>query len=194
MTRLFDRNKNNKTTIAELEEYYANQNQKKSSTIKTWLMAILSILITVLVIVLLFLAGRWLYQAVTDNDSDNSTTSETETSNDINVILPTFDGDNVGRGNSSVDSSGNDSSASETNGGTVSDQAASTSESNADRVAASNDSTANESSTGTTAGESVAVGGEVPNTGAGEILVLAPIISGVLGYFVYRKKQIKNYN
>jgi cytoskeletal protein RodZ len=192
MTRLFNRKKNNKTTIAELEEYYANQNQKKSSTWRAWLMAIVSVLITVLVIVLLFLAGRWLYQEITDSSSDDSTTSESDSPNEINVILPTFDGDTVGRGNGSGDSDStnntDDSSVVSGDNGTVSDQAASTSESNADRLASSNNSS------GSTDGSSVAVGGEVPNTGAGEILVLAPMISGVLGYFVYRKKQIKNYN
>jgi cytoskeletal protein RodZ len=192
MTRLFNRKKNNKTTIAELEEYYANQNQKKSSTWRTWLMAIISVIITALILVLLFLAGRWLYQVITDTNADNSTTSESTTSDDVNVDVLDIDGDTSKQednaNNTDTSNDSNDTSDTSSNNGTVSDQAATTDESNADRVAASNDNS------GATAGSSVSVGEQVPDTGAGDILVLLPLASGVLGYFVYRKKQIKKYN
>ncbi len=179
MTRLFGK-KDDKTTIAELEEYYSNQNQKKNRTGTAWLMAIFSILITVAVIVLLFLAGRWVYRAVTDNNENDITTSE---SSGIDIDLPNFGGDVVGQGNSSSDSNSesSDSSPSE-NTGTVSDSAASTSESNADRVAENNnDSTQTTLNTNDT----------ITNTGPGEVLLVVPVATAVAGYLFSRRRQIK---
>lgn len=188
MTRLFGK-KNNNTTIAELEEYYANQNQRKTRPVRAWLMAILSLLITVAVIVALFFFGRWVYNTITNDENEPATTSSSET-NGTNVVLPNFDGgfdessastnssDVSGASNStnSTDTNSNASSSSDSatsTDGVVSDQAASTSESNADRIA----------STG---------GSELPNTGAGELIIIAPIIAGIAGYSISRRKQLKD--
>jgi cytoskeletal protein RodZ len=168
MTRLFKRN--NKTTIAELEEYYANQDRKKTKTSMAWLMAVLSLVITLAVIAMIFFGGRWLYRTLTDDD--NTTTADTTTGQ---VELPTFDSDVLGRG-AGQDRSTDDTSAGQSSTGTVSDSAASTSIPNTDRVdtdASSND-------------------GTIPNTGAGELLIIAPIAAGVTGYLVSRKRHIKN--
>jgi hypothetical protein len=186
MTRLFKR-KNNKTTIAELEEYYANQNQKKARPFRTWVMALFSIFVAIALIIALFLAGRWLYDTVFNDSAEAPTTSDTNGANDID--LPTFDGNIVGQGNSSTDNTSTEGNTSNTGGGSdvasdntsdssegvVSDQAASTSESNIDRVVT------------TGASED-----EIPNTGAGEILIIAPIIAAIAGYTVSRRKQINN--
>jgi cytoskeletal protein RodZ len=172
MSRLFNRNK--KTTIAELEEYYANQERKKNSTGKAWLMAFLSLFITLVVIALLFLAGRWVYRTITSNDS---TTTTTETSETENADLPTFDSDNgvVGQGSTSEDNSSTETQ------GTVSDEAASTSVPNTDQTT--------DVATGGTTNDNV---DEVPNTGAGYILFAAPVITAVSGYIFARRRFIKN--
>jgi hypothetical protein len=185
MTRLFNR-KNNKTTIAELEEYYANENQRKTRTGAAWFMALLSLLITIAVIVALFFAGRWIYRAVTNNDADSpSTTSDV---NGSNPSLPSYDGDinagssaSNGAADTNTDTPGTSTGADSTNssstsqtGGTVSDEAASTTESNADRIAAAGPTTS-----------------EIPDTGAGESIVF--ILSGTtaIGYFVSRKFHLR---
>lgn len=189
MTRLFGQKKD-KTTIAELEEYYANQDQKKTKTGKAWLMAFLSILITVAIIVGLFFGGRWLYRAITDNSSDTATTTETNTDGGIVVELPNFDGDVVGQGNpansgtnenATNTDSGNTSSNSPANtestesGGVVSDQAASTSVSNAGNVAGTTNTTN--------------IGGEapIPNTGAGDFIIVIPFVTAIVGYYISRR-------
>jgi cobalamin biosynthesis Mg chelatase CobN len=178
MTRLFGK-KNDKTTIAELEEYYANQNQNKSRSAKAWFMAILSLLLTIAIIIGLFFVGRWLYNTLTDNNDSPATTGDNNVANDT---LPSFDGGEFGQSgangdNSSAENSGSATSGSESssqdNQGTVTDQAASTDVSNADRIAATGDS-------------------ELPNTGAGEIIVLLPLAAGVVGYSISRRRQIKN--
>ena len=188
MTRLFGK-KNKQTTIAELEEYYANQNQKKSRPLKAWLMALLSLLITVAIIIALFLGGRWLYRTFVDDNDGSSTTTTSDNSGET-VVLPSFDGgfgDDAASGSSDSSDSSDDSSessdgnvASNSNSdsstsseGVVSDEAASTSESNEDRISSPGP---NEE--------------ELPNTGAGDLVFLLPIIVAA-GYFAALKRQSK---
>ena len=176
MTRLFKRN--NKTTIAELEEYYANQDRRKTRTGTAWLMALLSLIITLAVIALVFFGGRWLYRTLTD-DSNSTTSSQTSDDND-GVELPNFDGDIVGQGNSN---SSSDTNVATENAGVVSDEAASTSVPNTDRVV----ETDSISNTGSDSSSE-----EIPNTGAGELLIVTPIVAGIAGYFASRKYLLKN--
>lgn len=172
MSRLFKRN--NKTTIAELEEYYANQERRKTRAGKAWLMAFVSLLITLAVIAMLFFGGRWLYRTLTDNDSKTAPSSGT--SDNDGIDLPTFDGDVVGQGNQSDrDNSANTSDTTE-NTGVVTDEAASTLIPNTDRVA----------ETGTDSEI------EIPNTGAGEVLLALPVVLAITGYLVSRRHMIKS--
>jgi cytoskeletal protein RodZ len=182
MTRLFNRNKN-KTTITELEEYYANQNQRKTRTGAAWFMALLSLLITIAVIVVLFFAGRWIYRTITNNDTETPATTSDQS--ESSTQLPNYDGDinagnNEGSGvasDTNNDTAGTSSSTDNSGGqstGTVSNQAASTTESNADRIA----------STGPTTSE-------IPNTGSGDILLIVPIVAGLTGYAISLKRQNK---
>lgn len=197
MTRLFNRNK--KTTIAELEEYYSNQEQKRNRPVMAWFMAFLSLLITFVVLFVLFISIRWVYRELTDNN-DSATTTTNDTANEaIDIDLPSYDGDIVGQGNSTNDggstatngTSNGTSTDSDTssNSGTVSEEAASTSESNADRVASSTDSE-NGQTAGSTTGSNANTGGEIPNTGAGETLLAIPFVAAIAGYFISRKKQL----
>jgi cytoskeletal protein RodZ len=181
MTRLFGK-KNKQTTIAELEEYYANQNQKKNRPWKAWLMAILSLLITVAVIVALFYGGRWLYRTFVEQD--NSTSTTTSETNNNGIDLPSFDGEFGQNGNETTDGNvngesdqpqnGDSSSNTESQDGIVSDEAATTTESNADRLANSGGSEE-----------------DLPETGAGEILVILPVSIAILGYIAAIKRQTR---
>lgn len=176
MSPLFNRNK--KTTIAELEEYYANQSSA-DSTARAWAMAVLSLLITVAVILALFFAGRWLWRVISDNDSDN--TAATVQQEGVTVLPDgTLSGDlsllnnssnTLTGGTVSVDSGTTTESGDE---GVVSDEAASTTVSNTDTVSSS-------TVTGASSNEETSTTSEIPNTGAGAIL-LAPIIAGAAGY------------
>lgn len=205
--------KKNETTIAELEEYYANQQRGRSA--KAWFMAFLSLLITVAVIVGLFYAGKWLYQTITDSDSDETTTTETTTSDSDGTSVPTFDSDNAGEvGVGFEEGSSNNpddlivvdnSQPTQDYPSVVDDGAAVTTDSNADRVASNDNQTTtdtaqngqNSSSNTNTSDSQSAVGGattannesgkEVPNTGPGETALVIVIATGIAGYVASRK-------
>lgn len=170
MTPLFKRN--DETTIAELEDYYANQ--KKSRTGTAWLMALLSLLITVAVIVALFFGGRWLYRTLT-SDSSDSTPVATQDSDANDVRLPDIDGE-VPAGNGSGTTDDNEDEEVDENGaagdGVVSDEAVSTTRDVAG-TAEDNDQTT-----------------ELPDTGAGESLALLLATLSVVGYGISRKRQV----
>ena len=75
---LFKKKQSTTTNIPELQEYYANQ--KKESTGKAWLLAIGSLLVTVVILVGAFFGGRWLYRKATKKDKPVATISQTTTS------------------------------------------------------------------------------------------------------------------
>lgn len=185
MARLFKRN--DKTTIAELEEYYANK--RNSRTAGTWIMAFLSLLIAAAILVGIFLGARWIYRQLTD--SDDTTTSQT-TTDENGVDLPTFDSDEAReQGVSFEEGSSNDQDDlvqgdTDASSGVVSDEAASTDEPNADRVASGNESS--DTSTG-----SVVAGDndELPDTGAGSMLVIVPLAAGAIGYSLSRRYYLE---
>ncbi len=199
MSPLFSRK--DKTTIAELEEYYANQKKRRTGT--AWLMALISLIITIAVIVLLFLGGRWVYRTFIDNSDDNTESSSVEGDD---ISLPNFDSDELGsdRGVSFEEGSSNNpddlvvGDSGSVSGGTVSDEAASTDIPNTDRlarnnedgsVAGTNEDTDSEESTST---ESNADSGkEIPDTGAGETALIALLAVTILGYYASRKFQLK---
>lgn len=187
--------KKNETTIAELEEYYANQKKGRSAT--AWFMAFLSILITVAIIVGLFFAGRWIYRTFIDDDSSDNIT--TEVSDGEEVSLPTFDSDSangdIGVGFEEGSSNNPDdlvfvdnSEPTQDYPAVVGDEAAVTNESNVDRLA-SNDSSSDDTadtaiggSTTTDVGGATTTPETVPNTGPGETILIALVATTVLGY------------
>ncbi len=172
---LFNRKKTQ--TISELEDYYAN---KRNRSGMAWLMAFLSLLITVLVIAALFFGGRWLYRTI--SDSDNSTDSPVSTVN-TGTVATSNDRDDVIISDSQVDSSDSSSdTTTSTSEGTVSDEAASTSVPN---TATNNGRTAGATTTPPSSSS------QIPNTGAGELIILAPLIAVIAGYLFSRNRQIQ---
>lgn len=194
--------KKDKTTIAELEEYYANQNKRRSST--AWLMALLSIVITIAIIVALFLLGRWIYQTFIQGD-DVVVVDTTETADEDSVNLPNFDSEELGsdRGvdftesesndpddlivDETADAAQNQTDVNREDEGTVSDEAASTDVPNTDRLANNNTSGEDSSVAGSTTDDS----GNLPETGAGETVLAILLGVGTLGYFGARRYQLK---
>jgi hypothetical protein len=159
MARFFKRN--NKTTIAELEDYYASKSQRRNRPGMAWLMAFLSLLITVAVVALMYFGGRWLYRTITVNDvNDTSPTSI----NGPNIDLPTF-----------TDNNGVDDRQAETdNGGSgvVSDEAATTNQPNQDRIA-------------TTGSQE-----SLPETGPDQMIFVLPLLVAIFGYILARRSMI----
>jgi hypothetical protein len=211
MAALFKRD--DKTTIAELEEYYANQ--KKTRRSKAWMMGILSFMITVGVITSLFFAGRWGYQELRKDDSsstvatsqdsktDESNEDTTDSTTEEQVELPTFDSNSpnqqgVGFGDSNTNNPDDliviEPSEEE---GVVSDEAASITvepdtadnqdEESTDVAVITGQNQPNDS--GTVAGQQTSQSSEIPNTGANENLMILAVIA-IVGYAFSRSRQI----
>jgi predicted permease len=151
--KLFQRKKNQ--TISDLENYYASRNNRASMA---WLMAFLSLLATIVIIAGLFFGGRWLYRALSSNDSDERSVATLDTTVQENGT--------VGTGGS------NDNNASTEQGGVVSDQAARTdvTETVTDTTEAERQSSAIPSDDD-----------NLPETGAGDTMILLIVVT-VFGY------------
>jgi hypothetical protein len=173
-------------TIAELESYYATQGTKRRSG-TAWVMALISLLITIVVIALLYFGVRWVYRTVTDdgNGSDTVATGTVDTEGGARVVGENPNADprspedvEVGVLNPTDDENNQ--------GGVVTDEAASTSRDDVSAVAG--DNTTNTADSLSTTGGSE----ELPNTGAGESLLLLLASVTVIGYFSARKKQLNS--
>ncbi len=194
---------NNKKTIAELEEYYAN----RQSNGMAWIMAFLSLLITVAVIAGLFFGGRWLYRTLTDNDN-SATVSSTEEA-PAGIRITSDDASNTTTNNDGVvevTTEGNQDATVAVTEGVVTDEAARTDSSNADSESASSNVSVNgalgsstdiESSTAASSNDGssgdTATGVSVlPNTGASELLIAVPLLTVAIGYFISRHAQLRS--
>lgn len=196
--------KNNKT-IEELENYYGS-NTTKSSNGAAWLMALLSLSLTVVVLAGLFFGGRWLYNKVTDTPGDDSlatsqtdlSTDSTATLGDSNNISAGADGDGVvtdGAASTSVPSDENDIYINEGGDDTADDSSDGSNSSSATSGSDDSETTVTDSanSGASTLGASTdSNSNELPNTGAGDILFVAPLLAVVAGYYAARKHQINS--
>jgi hypothetical protein len=63
------------TEIPELKEYY--EAQKRENPAKAWLLAIISLLVTIGVVLGLFFGGRWLYRTLFEDDSPSNGSNQT---------------------------------------------------------------------------------------------------------------------
>lgn len=166
----------NNPTIAEIESYYEQQNRRATSTGRAWLMAILAVIFTALIIAGLFFGGRWLYNTLTDEDTSSNAPEIAQ--QDVNV--GTLDGEIFDN-----ESSNESSSTDDTSEGRVDDGAATTNESNVDRVFGSD--TNEETDSSTTPSSTT-----IPNTGPGETILLIAILSGILATTASYRKKLQN--
>lgn len=80
---LFDRFRRKSVDLNQVDNYYATP--KRSNPILALLLGILTFLITLAVIWLLFIGGRWVYRQITNDDSSsNQTTQNSGSSNQEN--------------------------------------------------------------------------------------------------------------
>lgn len=81
---LFNRKKSD-SVLPEIDKYY--DGERRDRTGLAWLLALVSVIAVTLLVVGVFLTGRWVYRALTDSDSDVAVVQ-----NDNEDILPGFDG------------------------------------------------------------------------------------------------------
>ena len=60
--------------VPELEKYYA---QKRTSSAMSWLFAVATMFLTILIVLGLFFGGRWAYRQIVDNDKKDTPTVQT---------------------------------------------------------------------------------------------------------------------
>jgi cytoskeletal protein RodZ len=130
----------------EVSEYYkGGKNQKRGS----WLLALGTMLVTAFLAVVLFFAGRWVFQTIFDNDDEDTQTTEQASDNQVEV--------KVTEPTANTDDSTNNSTNSDTDSTSDSQSDSDTSTSTSDN------STVNEQQTPTTGGIN-----EIPDTGPGD--------------------------
>jgi hypothetical protein len=201
---LFD--KKNKTTIAELEEYYANQ-QGSASTVKTWSMAFLSLMITAGIVVAVFFSIRWAWGAIRSDDTGTVAVTGVEDKTIRVAEDGTITGDLSQLDNNSGEVSGSTSTTSRETvepNGVVSGEAATTERATASTTQPSTPTAQSPAPTSTPAQSTTprpnqtatpAVAGSttsIPNTGMSSIALFAPALAMVAGYIFSRSKQLRN--
>lgn len=180
----------NKKSIEELENYYSGKQQRSGMA---WVMAFLSLVITIAVLGGLFFSGRWAYRTFIEDDTSSDIVNTDEP--DIASV--------AGSNTEATDPAAAPAptptptpTPSPSSGGTVSDEAASTSVPN-NSSAATNSSNETSSSTGSAAvsGASTNSTTPLPNTGSSsEILIviaaIATLSGGYLGALRFQIKRI----
>ena len=85
---IFNRRKNSTPVLPEeVQEYY--QAERRERTGRAWLLALATLFVTFLLAAALFFGGRWVYRALSDNESGDKTTSgQAESSNTNGSVAP----------------------------------------------------------------------------------------------------------
>lgn len=166
---LFKKKQTTTTNIPELQEYYANQ--QKESTGKAWLLAIGSLLVTIVILVGSFFGGRWVYRKITKKDKPVTTTAQTDTStSDTTTKTPST-------------SSSSDSSTT-----TTAPKPTTTTTTPAQGVATTQSAATNTSATAATT-----TAKQLTNTGPGNTVALFAGIT-VVAYLVHRSYLVRKLN
>ena len=149
------------TNIPELQEYYAAQ--KNDSAAKAWMLAIVTLLVTVAVLVGLFFAGRWTYRQLTKKKA--TTTTQTITTDTATSTTPSVPS-SASTGSSTPSTTSNSSNTTSGSG-----------------TAAQGVTPTQSATTNTNAQAAVTT---VPNTGPGNtVAVFAAVV--VISYVAHRK-------
>lgn len=166
------------TNIPELQEYYANQ--QKESAGKAWLLAIGSLLLTVLILVGAIFGGRWLYRQVTKKDDTKKAT-----------VVQTDKKSNTTSTNDKTTSSSPATtvpSTSSTSSSTSTTQTPATSSSTAQGVA-----TTQSAATNTAATAASTTNSNLPDTGAGNTIAIFVTVL-LVSYVVHRSITLRKLN
>jgi len=167
--KLFARKKKSVDSVPEeIREYY--ESDKKESTGIAWLLALGTLIVTIVLAMMLFFAGRWLYRTVSNRGNNTGQTTE-QAAQDVK------DESSTTTPNTNEAPKTNDNSA--TNTATPSPQATSTTP------------TPSTTSASTTAMATAGKTKPLPNTGPGNVLEVFVAVS-LLGFLVHRKFLAQN--
>jgi len=71
---IFNRRNNQANVPAEIQEYYQAERRERAGV--AWLLAIGTLVVTILLAVGIFFGGRWVYRSITDNNKKPQTTQD----------------------------------------------------------------------------------------------------------------------
>ncbi len=185
------------TEIPELQEYYATR--RPASGVMSWLLALLSLIITAAVILGLFFGGRWLWRKFKSNKDKVVTTTQNTGERIEHGLDSGFSGSSSSTSDGSTDSNSSSENTSSENSAAVSGSSTGQTGSN------SNGSTNNTSngqgqigasgvSTSVPNNPNVVNSATLTNTGPGETVAVAFIGATLVGYVVSARRQSKNPN
>lgn len=187
-------NRNNRTSVPEeIQEYYETERRERKGV--AWLLAIGTLIVTILLAVAIFFAGRWVYRQIAGNDDQPTqvaqndqnqqtpSSSDNSDSNDSNEDRQESSDDsrNTG-GTDSQQGSDSTERADESSDGQVDDEAATT-----DEPASSGGSTDDSADDQAMA----RTGDDMPATGPEDTLAIFVAVA-VLGYLGHRAYLVKS--
>ncbi len=108
--KLFRRNQSTTTMPPEVAEYYQTEQRRERRGV-AWLMTLLALLVTVAIVLGLFLAGRWLYRAISNDGKPTATTTQNQPGGDNKPSDSPAATDGAPEQNPTVDEPRQDSSA-----------------------------------------------------------------------------------
>lgn len=147
---LFRRKSEVEEEVPELEQYYA---QRRTSSAWSWLMALVTMILTILIIIGLFFGGRWVYRELISNDQQPSTPTVNAPAVTEQTTVPQSGVTTLPAGESAENSQAQASNPPTVNGGTQQPVT---------------------SSTNATSGQTTNI---LPNSGPGSVALLALIVA-----------------
>lgn len=105
---LFDRFRRKNVNLNQVDDYYTQS--RRQNPLVAILLGILSFIVTLVLLWLLFMGGRWVYRKITNNDNKNAKTSQQQT--DQQKKEGNGSSNNQGNSQDQAQSSGNTSSTS----------------------------------------------------------------------------------
>ncbi len=182
---LFNRNKD-KSALPEIDKYYDGERRDRSGL--AWLLAMVSVIIVTLLIIGLFLLGRWAYRSFISDNNSGDTTSEQQ---DGNEDAPSFDGG--GSSDDGSDSEANDGETDEPDDSEGSADDSSDGSSSTDGEEGSVDAPVRTDTPSDSTAQVPATGDDpLPNTGPAGIATVFMGVSTLAGgvhYIVERKRS-----
>lgn len=164
---LFRRNKK-ESVLPELDKYY--DGERRDRTGLAWILALISVIIIALIIIGIFLAGRWAYRELTGDDNGNEVA--------IEETVPSFDGESTIDNQDSDDASqGEDNGSSQGDAGVNQPQPQ-----DQDSDTDTETDTGSEASEGTVDAPARTDVPSVPRTGDDDLPSTGP--AGIVGTFV----------
>ncbi len=165
---IFRRNKTDETGMPrEVQDYYKAEGRERTGV--AWLLALGTLIVTILVVLGLFMGGRWAFRQLKDNDSDQPQVAVQEEAKDDASEKPSNSGSSSpAGGSSSQPNSGSSSQPAPANG------------SSGSQGSSGSSSTPHGSSSTNSSNQNLA------ETGPGDTLAIFAAVS-VLAYFAHRR-------